>query len=52
LHYFSLLHIVVFFFVLKYNFFHVDVTPMLLFVEGSCTTPFHSLLQELGVIRS
>jgi hypothetical protein len=26
------------------DFFLVDATHMLLFVEGSCTTPLHSLL--------
>jgi hypothetical protein len=32
--------------------FHIDATPLLLFVEGSCTTPLDSLLQELGVVGS
>ncbi len=36
----------------KYEVFHTFIIPMLLFIEGSCTTPMYSFLQELEVIES
>jgi hypothetical protein len=40
-------------FYFRYKVFHVAfVVGVLLFIEESCTTPLHSFLQELGVIRS
>jgi hypothetical protein len=32
--------------------FRVVVIHVLLFIEGSCTTPLYSFLQELGVIKN
>jgi hypothetical protein len=39
---------------LRYYFpLHIAITiGVLLFVEKSCTTPLHSFLQELGVVKS